>query len=92
MRQDQTPVHTMEDETADPDETAQAAPSSQSSGEWEIGHESEPMTASHLTKGPENSEKTTETSRSANTTQQGEDTRQKTVTAQSQSGQMITLE
>ena len=57
-----------------------------------IGHESEPMTASHLTKEPESSEKTIEASRSANTAQQGEDTSQKTVTAQSRSGWTITLE
>ena len=92
MRQDQTSVYTTEDETTDPDKTAQAASSSQSSGELEIGHESEPMTASHLTKEPESSEKTIEASRSANTAQQGEDTSQKTVTAQSRSGWTITLE
>ena len=83
MRQDRTSVYTMEKETADPNKAAQAASSPHSSEGLEIGHESRPMTASHPTKEQESSKKTIEVPKLTNTTQQGKDTSQKIVNAQS---------
>ena len=101
---DQVAANMSKKKTPSQDKMVQATSSSWPSGSLEIEQESEPTPVSQSTKEQENvpesatvgqglqPTKTIETQRSLSTAQQGGDTSQKTLTVQSRSGWMVTLE